>query len=328
MIIEQPLPADVLRLCRRTFGQSATWTPARLGGGQHELYRVEDGADAAVLKIIVDGAGAQRRELRARELFESEIPIPAKLSHGRIRGSSRYLITRWADGEPLSTALVHRDGFPIPAAFGSAGILLGRLHALSAMVRERPGRVFPIALAVSLEFGMAEFFRQFEAATARFRERFDPSLWTRVRAAIESSLGACTGILVDTVLCHGDYQPKNLIFDAAGQIRALIDWELATFAPRLADLAHLLRYAPTDVAETALGQGYGASFDLPEVWTRAARCYDLARVSLGLSRPEGISGASDIPQWIEFIEGCADALLVADPTRLREAARVFLAQTA
>jgi hypothetical protein len=92
-------------------------------------------------------------------------------------------------------------------------------------------------------------------------------------------------------------------------------------------LAHLLRYAAPDAVEASLRQGYATGCNLSDAWTRAARCYDLVRISLGLSRP-GISGASDIPQWIEFIEVCADALLRFDPERLRQAARVFLVQTA
>ena len=167
------------------------------------------------------------------------------------------------------------------------------------------------------------FWAGFAIATAPFRERFGNPWWDRVTAAIERGLDACERVLVEVVLCHGDYQPKNLIFDEAGQLQALIDWELAAFAPRLADLAHLLRYAPSDALEDSLTQGYGATCPLPDSWARAARCYDLARVSLGLSQP-GVSGASDIPLWIEFLEGCVDALLRSDPQRLRRACRVFL----
>jgi aminoglycoside phosphotransferase len=327
LAIEHPVPADVLRLCRRVFGAGAAGRPVRLRGGQHELYRINVGPEAAVLKIIKDAAAALRRETRARELFAPGIPISSLLFQGRIRGSSRYLITRWVDGVPLSTALVHRTAFPVKTAFENAGALLGRLHAQSAAVDERPNRIFPLAPAASVGFGAADFLGRFAIATAPFRERFGNPLWDRVTAAIEGGLDACERVLVEVVLCHGDYQPKNLIFDEAGQLRALIDWELAAFAPRLADLVHLLRYAPSDALEDSLRQGYGATCPLPDAWVRAARCYDLARVSLGLSR-SGISGASDIPLWIEFIEGCVDALLRSDPQRLRQACRVFLIQTA
>jgi hypothetical protein len=208
------------------------------------------------------------------------IPIPSLLFQGRIRGSSRYLITRWADGVPLSTALVHRTAFPIETAFENAGALLGRLHAQSVAVDETPGRIFPLAPAASVGFGAADFLGRFAIATVPFRERFGDPLWDRVSVAIEVGLDACKRVLVEVVLCHGDYQPKNLIFDEAGQLQALLDWELAAFAPRLADLVHLLRYAPSDAVEDSLRQGYGATCPLPDAWTRAARCYDLVRVSL------------------------------------------------
>jgi Ser/Thr protein kinase RdoA (MazF antagonist) len=217
--------------------------------------------------------------------------------------------------------------FPVETAFENAGALLGRLHAQSAAVDERPNRIFPLAPAASVGFGAADFLGRFAIATAPFRERFGNPLWDRVTAAIEGGLDACERVLVEVVLCHGDYQPKNLIFGEAGQLQALIDWELAAFAPRLADLVHLLRYAPSDALEDSIRRGYAATCPLPDAWTRAARCYDLARVSLGLSRP-GVSGASDIPLWIEFIEGCVNALLRSDPQRLHQACRVFLIQTA
>jgi hypothetical protein len=56
------------------------------------------------------------------------------LFQGRIRGSSRHLITRWVDGIPLSTALLHRTAFPVETAFENAGALPRRLHAQSAAV--------------------------------------------------------------------------------------------------------------------------------------------------------------------------------------------------
>ena len=117
LAIENPVPADVLRLFRRVFGAGAVGRPLRLSGGQHELYRIDVGPEAAVLKIIKDDAGALRRETRARELSAPWIPIPALLFQGRIRGSSRYLITRWADGVPLSTAL-DEPNFSAPALAG------------------------------------------------------------------------------------------------------------------------------------------------------------------------------------------------------------------
>jgi Ser/Thr protein kinase RdoA (MazF antagonist) len=134
----------------------------------------------------------------------------------------------------------------------AAGALLGRLHAQSAAVDGRPNRVFPLAPAASVGFGAADFLDRLAIATAPFRERFGNPLWDRVTAAIEGGLDACERVLVEVVLCHGDYQPKNLIFDEAGQLQALIDWELAAFAPRLADLVHLLRYAPCDALEDSL----------------------------------------------------------------------------
>jgi hypothetical protein len=61
------------------------------------------------------------------------------------------------------------------------------------------------------------------------------------------------------------------------------------------------------------------------VFTRLAAKPSAAETNGAIQEP---SGASDIPLWIEFVDGCVDALLRSDPHRLRQACRVFLIQTA
>jgi Phosphotransferase enzyme family len=326
MTIEPPVPADVLRLFQR-MGAAADADVTRLNAGQHELYRIGVGQDALVLKVILDDADAARREILARELFTDAGPISVALRQGRIRGSGHYLVTPWADGVPLSTAMVRHVGFPIDCAFKSAGAQLEMLHSRSNSLNGQSRRVFPAAPAVDLGFGASEFIGRFGVITATFRERFGRSLWDRVEAALQTSIDSCRGPLAEVVLCHGDFQPKNLIFDLSGHLVAVIDWELAVFAPKLADLAHLLRYSPSEAIDASLAEGYAGIGDLADDWTTAARSYDLARVSLGLNRAD-MSTTSDIPLWIEFVEGCVDALLLSDPTRVRQAALPFLISTA
>jgi aminoglycoside phosphotransferase (APT) family kinase protein len=52
----------------------------------------------------------------------------------------------------------------------------------------------------------------------------------------------------ETTIVHGDFRPGNVIVGEAGQVRAVLDWELATVGDPLADLGWLLAYwgAPGD----------------------------------------------------------------------------------
>jgi aminoglycoside phosphotransferase (APT) family kinase protein len=82
-------------------------------------------------------------------------------------------------------------------------------------------------------------------------------------------------------LIHGDFQPKNLLFDADGCLAAVIDWELARIAPPLCDVATLVRFTPDDASEAAVLR---ASLPGLSDGAASARCYDLIRISLGLCR--------------------------------------------
>ncbi|HKF31670.1 MAG TPA: phosphotransferase family protein [Jatrophihabitantaceae bacterium] len=46
----------------------------------------------------------------------------------------------------------------------------------------------------------------------------------------------------DTTIVHGDFRPGNVIVGEAGQVRAVLDWELATLGDPLADVGWLLAY--------------------------------------------------------------------------------------
>lgn len=52
----------------------------------------------------------------------------------------------------------------------------------------------------------------------------------------------------ETTIVHGDFRPGNVIVGEAGEVRAVLDWELATLGDPLADLGWLLAYwgAPGD----------------------------------------------------------------------------------
>jgi aminoglycoside phosphotransferase (APT) family kinase protein len=54
---------------------------------------------------------------------------------------------------------------------------------------------------------------------------------------------------------HGDYRLDNCIVSSAGDMLAVLDWELCTLGDPLADLSHLLVYWPAPGEYSALGHG-------------------------------------------------------------------------
>jgi aminoglycoside phosphotransferase (APT) family kinase protein len=66
----------------------------------------------------------------------------------------------------------------------------------------------------------------------------------------------------DVTIVHGDFRPGNVIVGPDGQVRALLDWELATLGDPLADLGWLMAYwgAPADglpMPEPTRAAGFG-----------------------------------------------------------------------
>jgi aminoglycoside phosphotransferase (APT) family kinase protein len=48
----------------------------------------------------------------------------------------------------------------------------------------------------------------------------------------------------EVTVVHGDYNLANLIVDPAGEVRAILDWELSTLGDPVADLGTILCYWP------------------------------------------------------------------------------------
>lgn len=79
--------------------------------------------------------------------------------------------------------------------------------------------------------------------------------------------------LLPSVPCHGDLQPRNVLWDSARRIVALIDFERAEFAPAVRDLVRL-EYGPWDGRadlREAFFDGYGRH--LSDMEEQALTCY-------------------------------------------------------
>ena len=67
--------------------------------------------------------------------------------------------------------------------------------------------------------------------------------------AVARRLAAIVPPQDEVAVVHGDYRLDNVVVDAAGTVRAVLDWELCTLGDPLADLGLLLAYTPSSEAE-------------------------------------------------------------------------------
>lgn len=108
------------------------------------------------------------------------------------------------------------------------------------------------------------------------------------RSVIESDAGQWAGFNLPTGAIHGDFHVGNVRFhnEASTVVNAVLDWELASVAPRALDVARALDLTidlPTDLASgapcvRAFAQGYGRYATLGDLATeRMASLYRIAR---------------------------------------------------
>ncbi|MEZ5076183.1 MAG: phosphotransferase family protein [Solirubrobacterales bacterium] len=73
-------------------------------------------------------------------------------------------------------------------------------------------------------------------------------------------------------IVHGDYRLDNMILTPAGEVAAVVDWELCTLGDPLADLGTLMAYWPERSADpVALGQSANLAPGFPDKRQLAAR---------------------------------------------------------
>jgi aminoglycoside phosphotransferase (APT) family kinase protein len=72
-------------------------------------------------------------------------------------------------------------------------------------------------------------------------------------------------------IVHGDYRLDNMILTPAGEVAAVVDWELCTLGDPLADVGTLMAYWPDSAADTALGLPANLAPGFPDRAALAAR---------------------------------------------------------
>lgn len=215
---------------------------ARISGGHSNLtYRITDAAGSTwalrrpptgMVLATAHDMGREWRFLTA--LAETSVPVatPVALCTDASVIGAEFYVMGFVDGDVLGDeASGHRLA---PAARHDAGLAaIEVLAALHAVDPEAVGLGDLHRSGSYLERQLRRWHRQVHASAVEDLDVVD---------AVHERLVARAAALPpsEVRIAHGDFRLGNLAVDAAGRVRAVFDWELATLGDPLADLGWLL----------------------------------------------------------------------------------------
>jgi aminoglycoside phosphotransferase (APT) family kinase protein len=184
--------------------------------------------------------GREHRIITA--LGPTEVPVP--LTYGlctdeTVNGAPFYVM-EYVDG------IVPREEASVEQQFGPGERRAASLSLVGTLVALH--RVDPAAVGLD-QLGRPGGYA--ERQLRRWQRQWEQSRTRDLPAVDEVHRRLAAGIPEETgpaAIVHGDYRLDNVILSPAGQVRAVLDWELCTLGEPLADLGLLLVYwsEPTD----------------------------------------------------------------------------------
>lgn len=252
------------------------------GGQSNPTYLVTTPSRAYVLrrkppgKLLASAHAVDREHRVLQALHGRGFPVAEPLAFcedERVIGTSFYVMAHvegrvfWDPGMPGSQAAARG------AVYDAMNETIARLHAFD-----------PAALGLA-DFGRPEGYvaRQVKRWAGQYRaSETDPiPEMDRLIAWLPDQVPATSR----PALVHGDYRLDNLIVDAGGpQVRAVLDWELATLGDPNADFVYHLMAWVMPRAEGGGGTGTLVGLDLPALGLPTMDAYaDLYARRMGLS---------------------------------------------
>lgn len=212
--------------------------PILLRQGMNAIFRSGD----SVLRVATPNAPAEVSIRLADVLADAAISVPRSVRDATVRVGP-FQVTAWP----------HIEAVDVPVDWSEVGANVRRLHEIDA---------------ASLPDGLprpspTEFpWWEHDALLAEVIDELDSAAARGLRAAIERHDGWDDFVGTDeTVVCHGDVHPGNVIMSEIGPI--LIDWDLLCVAPRGWDHAPLMtwgeRWGGSSVLYPQFAEGYGWS---------------------------------------------------------------------
>jgi aminoglycoside phosphotransferase (APT) family kinase protein len=217
---------------------------AQIAGGRSNLtYRVDDSAGASwvlrrpPLHGVLPSAHDMGREHRViAALAGTPVPVPATFGlcqDPAVTGAPFYVMEHVDGIVPRDEATV-AAGLDEPARGAAASSLV---DALVALHQVDPGQVGLGDLGRHhgyLERQLARWQRQLDQTRTRPLPALD-EVHRRLAANLPAQVGPARVV-------HGDFRLDNVVVSPAGQVLAVLDWELCTLGDPLADVGLLQVY--------------------------------------------------------------------------------------
>lgn len=168
----------------------------------------------------------------------------------------------------------------VPEALARAVDVLARIHATPTP----PGWEQPRALADEVAFWAPMLGRSSDPA------------WTGAGTALHDALLAAVPEDPLVGIFHGDFHTNNILFDTAGDLVAVVDWEISGVGAQLLDLAWLTMFTDPTCWDSAFADGMRVRADPAWLreryesasgrgtehlgWFRALACYRFGVISV------------------------------------------------
>lgn len=224
-------------------GLSGPLSASLIAGGRSNLtYILTDGVGRWVLRRpplghVLASAHDMGREVRVlRALTGSAVPVPAVLGHCTDTGllGAEFYVMSFADG------VTYREDAQFAALSAPAATKLS--HALIDTLADLHA-IDPAAVGLS-SFGRPEGY--LERQLRRWGTQLEASRCRDVPGfeRLAALLAADVPVSARAGVVHGDFRQDNVIVapDAPGEIRAVLDWEMATLGDPMTDLGMFALY--------------------------------------------------------------------------------------
>jgi aminoglycoside phosphotransferase (APT) family kinase protein len=257
------------------------------GGRSNLTYRVVDAAGAAwvlrrpPLRGVLPSAHDMGREHRViSALAGTPVPVPATFGlcqDEAVTGAPFYVMAYVEGIVPRDEATV-AAGLDEPARAAAADSLVDALVALHEVDPDQVGLGELGRRSGYLERQLARWQRQLSQSRTRPLPALDEA-HRRLAANLPTQVGPAR-------IVHGDFRLDNVVLSPAGQVLAVLDWELCTLGDPLADVGLLCVYwaepgdqtQPLGAAPTVMA-GFPDRAALTEAYaTRSGR--DLSQLDL------------------------------------------------
>lgn len=261
--------------------------PVLVRHGMNSLYRCGD----VVLRVGASTAPAAASHELVRWLLSHDIAAVPPIA-GMTADVDGLAVSGWQAIETVERGI---------ADWRSIGATVRRLHALD------PADVpagYPVPDPSSFPWW------DFDAMIDDIVGDVDAAAHEALAATIERRAGWQAALRTDTVLCHGDVHPGNVLQAPAGSL--LIDWDLLCVANPAWDHAMLSTYAERwggdPGVERRFCDGYGAPLPDPELVRALGELRNVAatimRVRAGRSDP---AAATEAQRRLRYWRGDPDA---------------------